>query len=83
MAKSKQDPNKFYVALAKYKELWMLHSFATAITIDGVEVRFAFGDNAFRYWHGSTIVKFDFSKPEDVERFLDTKIAVVIGTVDL
>lgn len=83
MANSKQDPNKFYPALAKYKELRMLHSFASAITIDGIEVRFAFGDTGFRYWHESTIVKFDFGKPEDVDRFLNTKIAVVIGTVEL
>ncbi len=46
----------------KYWELKTLSIFRKDSTVDGVVVDFAFGDNSFRYWHGSTVIKFDFSK---------------------
>lgn len=67
----------------KYWELKTLSEFRKNATVDGVVVDFAFGDNSFRYWHGSTVIKFDFSKTEDVDRFLATTFLINIGDVEV
>ena len=67
----------------KYWELKTLSMFRKSATVDGVVVDFAFGEKSFRYWHGSTVVKFDFTKNEDVSRFLATKFLIAIGDVEV
>lgn len=67
----------------KYWELKTLSMFSTCITVYGVKVDFAFGEKSFRYWNNSTIVKFDFTIPDDVKRFLDTTFLMAIGNIEV
>jgi hypothetical protein len=67
----------------KYWELKTLSMFSTSTTVNGIKVDFAFGEKSFRYWHGSTIVKFDFSNTDDIKRFLDTTFLMAIGNIEV
>lgn len=68
---------------SKYWELKTLSMFSTCTTVYGVKVDFAFGEKSFRYWNNSTIVKFDFTIPDDVKRFLDTTFLMAIGNIEV
>ncbi|TXG86107.1 MAG: hypothetical protein E6R13_01085 [Spirochaetes bacterium] len=67
----------------KLWELKVLSLFMKQVTVNNIEVSLAFGSNSFRYWHGTTIVDFNFSKSEDIDKFLLTEFLVVVGDVEV